>query len=461
MSVATASTERTARTRVLLEAPVLPTLLRLAGPNLVVMLAQASTGLVETAFVGRLGTDALAGMSLVFPGIMLMQMIGAGAMGGGISSAIARALGAGRRDDADALVPHALAINVLLGVAFTAIGLLAGPALYRAMGGQGPALLAARQYSDVVFGGAVLMWTMNALASCVRGTGNMTMPAIVICGGAVLLIPLSPLLIFGLGPFPRLGVIGGGVAMLVYYGAGSAVFAAYLWSGRSVVHLRPARLRLRPLWEILRVGLVAALVSLQTQIVVTAATAFVGRFGTAEIAGYGAGARLEYLLVPLVFGLGAPLVALVGTNIGARQRARALEVAWVGAALAFVMTESIGLLAALFPDAWLLLFAHDPAVLDAGRTYLRVVGPFYGFFGLGMAIYFASQGAGRMAWPLAAALLRTVIAAGGGAAALHWTGRPGPVFLALGAGLLALGAVNALALAGGAWFAAPPARERP
>src|SRR4051812_5868871 len=364
MSISVARPGISARTQALLEAPLLTTLLRLAGPNMLVMVAQASTGLVEAAFVGRLGTAALAGQALVFPGVMLMQMIGAGAMGGGISSAIARALGAGRRDDADGLVPHALAINLGLAALFTAAGLLGGPALYRMMGGEGPALEAALRYSDVVFGGALLMWTMNALASCIRGTGNMVVPAVVICGGAALLIPLSPLLIFGLGPFPRLGVAGGGWALLIYYAAATVVFASYLCSGQSVVRMRLVRLRARPLWDILRVGLVAALVSLHTQFVVTAATAYVGHFGTAAIAGYGAGARLEYLLVPLVFGLGAPLVTLVGTNIGAGQRARALRVAWVGAIAGFLMTEAIGVVAALFPAVWLGLFGSDPAMIE-------------------------------------------------------------------------------------------------
>jgi putative MATE family efflux protein len=451
MSEAAARPALAGRTKLLLEAPALTTLLRLAVPNVIVMLAQASTGLVEAAFVGRLGTAALAGQALVFPGIMLMQMIGAGAMGGGIASAIARALGAGRKEDGDSLVMHALVINGTLGVLFTAAGLWGGPALYRMMGGEGAALDAALQYSNVVFGGAILLWIMNALASCIRGTGNMLVPAIVICGGAVLLVPLSPMLIFGVGPFPRLGIVGGGLAMLIYSGAGAAVFAWYLLSGRALVRLRPTRLRLAQLWDILRVGLIAALVSLQTQIVVTAATAYIGRFGTGAIAGYGAGARLEYLLIPLVFGLGAPLVALVGTNFGARQRARAIRIAWMGAGVAFLMTETIGLAAALYPAAWLRLFGDDPAMIESGSAYLRLAGPFYGFFGLGMAIYFASQGAGRMLWPLTAAILRTVIAVGGGWLALHWTGTEGSVFLALGAGLLALGLVNAISLAGGAW----------
>ena len=117
----------------------MPTLLRLAWPNILVMLAQASTGLIETWWVSRLGTDALAGMALVFPGFMMMQMLSAGAMGGGISSAIARALGAGRRDDADALVLHALIINWALGLRFSALVPAFGPPLYRAMGGEGAA----------------------------------------------------------------------------------------------------------------------------------------------------------------------------------------------------------------------------------------------------------------------------------------------------------------------------------
>ena len=270
------------------------------------MLAQASTGLVETWWVGRLGTDALAGMALVFPGVMLMQMVSGGAMGGGISSAVARALGAGRRDQADALVLHALLINVALGALCFAAVLLSGPALYRALGGEGASLRAALAYSDVVFGATVLLWAMNALASVVRGAGNMLLPALVACGGVVLLVPLSPCPIFGLGPLPRLGVAAGGVALALYYAAGTAVLGWYVLSGRNLARLRPARLRWGPLRDILRVGAVAAVSSVQTNLVVALTTALVGHAaGPAALAGYGTGARLEYLLVPRVFGRGS------------------------------------------------------------------------------------------------------------------------------------------------------------
>jgi MATE family, multidrug efflux pump len=441
------------RTRALIEAPILPTLLRLAAPNVLVMLIQASIGLIEAYFVGQLGTEALAGVSLVFPALMLMQMMSAGAMGGGISSAIARALGGGRREEADALALHALVIAVGFGATFTAAMLLGGRALYSSLGGEGATLTAALTYSNVVFAGIVLLWIFNSLANVIRGSGNMATPALVISVGTLLVIPLSPLLIFGWGPVPRLGVAGGGVAVVLYYLVGSLVLAAYLRRARGPVRLRFAGVTLRwPLFrEILRVGAVAAVITVTTNVTVAITTGLVGAFGAAAIAGYGTGSRLEYLLVPLAFGFGAPLVAMVGTNIGAGRLDRALRAAWIGAAIAGGITEAIGLAAAAFPLAWLGLFGTDPAMLEAGARYLRIVGPVYGLFGLGMALYFASQGAGRLLWPLAAGFVRLIIAAGGGYLALRLTGDISSVFVALSVALVAFGLINAGAVAGGAW----------
>jgi putative MATE family efflux protein len=451
------------RTRVLLEGSIAATLIRLAAPNMLVMLAQTSVGLIETYFVGKLGTDALAGVALVFPVVMLMQMMSAGAMGGGIASAIARALGSGRRADADALALHALVIAMVFGLTFMVTLLTCGRALYALMGGSGGSLDAAMTYSTVIFVGAILVWLFNSLANVIRGTGNMAVPAIVTCAGVVVLIPLSPCLIFGLGPFPRLGVAGGAVAVVVYYAVGSAVLAAYLRSGRSIVRLTVVGVRLRwPLFfDILRVGLVAALITVQTNLTIAIATGLVGAFGPAAIAGYGTGSRLEYLLIPLVFGLGGPLIAMVGTNIGAGRRDRALRVAWIGAAIGAGVCEIIGIVAAAAPSAWLSLFDTDPAMIDAGSRYLHAVGPVYGLFGLGMALYFASQGAGRLLWPLLANFARLVIAAVGGWLALRWSGSLTGIFIALAVALAAFGLINAAAVASGAWFrhrSAPLAR---
>ena len=242
--------------------------------------------------------------------------------------------------------------------------------------------------------------------------------------------------------------------MIVFYLVGSIALLAYLRAGRSIVRLSFVDVRFRwPLLrDILRVGAVAALITVQTNLTIAIATGLIGRFGPAAIAGYGTGSRLEYLLVPLVFGLGGPLVAMVGTNIGAGQRDRALRAAWIGAGIAAGLTEIIGLCAAAVPHAWLSLFATDPAMLDAGSRYLHAVGPFYGLFGLGMALYFASQGAGRLSWPLLANGTRLAIAAGGGWLALRWSGDVTYVFVALSVALAAFGLMNAGAVASGAWF---------
>ncbi len=441
------------RTRLLLTGPVLPTLLRLSWPNTLVMLAQASVGLIETWWVAQLGTEALAGIALVFPGYMLMTMLSAGAIGGGIASAIARALGARRQQDADALVLHALLINGALGLGFAVLFLAGGRAIYAAMGGEGGALAAALTYSHVVFAGGVLLWLGNALASVLRGGGNMVLPSVAVVAGVVLLVPLSPLLIYGWGPLPGLGVAGAGYAVVIASAVTLAILAWAMLAGRSVAQARLVPLRARLFADILVVGAVAAVNTLQTTLTVVLTTALVaGAGGAAGVAGYGTGSRLEYLLVPLVFGLGAPLVALVGTNIGAGQHDRALRIALVGGGVAFLATEAVGLAAAAWPLAWLTLFTTDPTALQVGSDYLRLVGPAYGFFGLGLSLYFASQGAGRLAWPLVTGIGRMVVGVGGGWLAFALTGSLAWLFGALGMAMFLYGVALATAIRLGVWF---------
>ena len=442
-----------ARTSRLLNGPIVSTMLSMAWPNVLVMLAQSSTGLIETWFVSRLGLDALTGMALVFPGFMTMQMLSGGAMGGGISSAIARALGGGRKQDADALVWHAVIINLALGLTFSALVLTFGRNLYQVLGGHGASLDLALRYSTVVFIATPVVWLVNGVASVIRGTGNMAVPALAVCFGVVLLIPLSPALIFGIGPIPALGVTGAGLAVLLTNTATLMALGCYLLSGRSLVRPGSFRPRLAMFADILRVGAVASVSTLQTSLTVAMLTALVGAAaGTDAVAGYGTGARLEFLLIPLVFGLGAPLVALVGTNIGAGQRERAMRVALTGGAIAFGLCETIGVAAAIWPEAWLGLFGHDPSMLATGVTYLHYAGPFYGFFGLGLSLYFASQGAGRLAWPLFAGFLRMAIAVGGGWAAWFITHDLRAVFAVLGLALFVYGSVLVTAIRAGAWF---------
>lgn len=442
------------RTRVLLEAPIGRTILRLAMPNVAVMGIQAAIGLVETYFIAKLGTDALAGLALVFPVQMLFVMITAGAVGGGILSAVARTLGAARQTEANTLAWQTVWIALVLGLLTTIVILAIGPALYAAMGGQGASLAAALLYSNVVFAGAIPLWLYNSLAAVIRGTGNMWVPATVTAVGAAILIPLSPVLIFGLGPVPAFGIAGGAAAVVAFYIAGAGVFAWYIWSGRGVLHpsAKPQRFRWSLASDILKIGALSSVVSTTTNLTIATATALVGVYGPAAVAGFGTAVRLEYLLVPLVFGIGAPIASMVGTNIGAHQNKRALRIAWTGAAISGGLTGAIGIAAAIFPQAWLSLFGDDATMNAVGAQYLRIVGPFYGFFGVGLSLYFASQGAGSVGWAMGVALLRVAIAAIGGLLMVRLGAGTVGIFAALGAGLAIYGVLNIVVVAAGVWF---------
>jgi len=176
----------------LLDGPILPTLLGLASPTVIVLLVQTLVGVAETYFVSSLGTETLAGVALVFPALMLMQMMSNGGIGGGVSAAIARALGTGRRQDADGLLFHAFVIALGFGLVFDAAELFGGRALFRVMGGEGKELAAALGYANVVFAGSTLIWIASLLSAALRGSGNVVVPAVITLAGAVIVVPLSP-----------------------------------------------------------------------------------------------------------------------------------------------------------------------------------------------------------------------------------------------------------------------------
>ena len=215
-----------ARTRLLLEGPIIRTLLRLAAPNVVVnVMLIAVTASVDAHFIGRLGPGALGGLSLVFPLMMLMQQMANSSMGGAIAAAVARAIGSGRRNDASALVVHALVIACAMASLFTSTLLVGGPTLYRLMGGEGPVLAAAVEYSNAIFAGALAYWLLSALTSVVRGTGQPATLAAVYLAAEVLHMLLVPMLVFGIGPIPAMGITGAGIATVASFAASCAALA--------------------------------------------------------------------------------------------------------------------------------------------------------------------------------------------------------------------------------------------
>src|SRR5215467_9925323 len=412
-----------ARTKLLLEGPILPTLLRLAAPNILNLLAFAGVITFDGFFLGRIGTNALAGASLAFPWVMMVLQTTNSGMGLGVSSAIARALGAGRRDRADALVFHAFLLALAIAAIFSTVLLLGAPFLFRLMGGRDEMLSDALAYANVALGGAVVICVSNLLANAVRGTGNMSFPAGVLIGAVIVHIAISPVLIFGFGPLPALGPAGAGWGIVIPFAGGSAIMIWYL---RSRAFVRLNFRGVTPRWElfadILKVGVPGLINIAITNLSVVVLTGIAGQLGRDTALGYAMGARLEYIMQPVAFGFGTAIVAMVGTNWGAQQYRRAREIAWTGAAIIALVCGTLGLIVAVQPRIWLGLFSDDAEVARLGAMYLRIVGPVYVFFGLGLGLFFVCQGFGRGFTAMIANVARLLVSAGAGLAAVYWLG---------------------------------------
>ncbi|MBX3481130.1 MAG: MATE family efflux transporter [Caulobacter sp.] len=429
----------------LLTAPVAGALARLAAPNLLGMSATTAVSIAETAYIGRLGASALAAAALVLPMIMLMGMMSAGAMGGGVSSAISRALGAGDDDRANALARHAAVIGLAMGLGFTLLLTGFGGALFRLLGGRGETLAQAAAYGAIVFTAATFVWLMNIFASVLRGSGNMAGPSAAMLSMAALQVVLGGTLCFGWGPAPRLGIVGVGLGQAIAALLGASIMFAMLRApgARVRLKLRGAPLRWGHFADILKVGGPALLSPIQTVGAILVITAIAARFGVETLAGYGIGSRLEFLLVPIAFSVGVASLPMVGLAIGAGDVARARRVAWTAGAMAAAGLGAIGLVLALAPQLWVSLFTQDPGVRAAAALYLRFAGPAFIFFGLSLALYFASQGAGRILGPLLAGTARLAFIALGGWLLIASNAPSWSLFALVAGGMVVMGVMTA------------------
>jgi putative MATE family efflux protein len=445
----------------MLEGPILSTLLRLSAPNILNLLAFVGVITFDGFFLGRIGTDALAGASLAFPWIMLILQTTNSGMGAGVSSAVARAIGAGKRDRADALVFHAFILALALAGLFSAVMLLTAPYLFAWMGGRGMMLTDALAYANVAFGGAVSITVLNLLGNAVRGTGNMSLHAGVLVGCVVAHIALSPLLIFGFGPIPAMGPAGAGWGLVIPFAVGSFIMICYLRTSRSLVrlHFFGQKLQWALFTDVLKVGVPGLINTAITNLSVVILTGIAGQFGPEVAIGYAMGARLEYIMQPIAFGFGTAIVAMVGTNWGAQQYGRARRIAWTGAATVALVCGILGFIVAVQPSLWLGLFSDDPEVSRLGATYLRIVAPFYVCFGLGLGLFFVCQGYGRGFAAMLANIVRLLVSVGTGVAAVAWFGLgTSGLFMAIAFGFCIYAALTAMAVLRAS---PPPAKSAP
>ena len=426
------------------------------------MVMTVLVGIAETYYVGRLGTAPLAAMALVFPFAMLTQMMSAGAMGGGVSAAISRALGGADNAKAQSLLMHAVLIGLGAGVLYSAIFLLWGPGFYQLLGGRGAVLQEAVAYAQVLFCGASLVWLINTLASVLRGTGNMRVPSTTLVVTAALQIVLAGVLALGAGPIQGMGMVGVAVGHIVATAAGVGYFLWYLQSGHGRLRLRwTGFVMQRALFaDILKVGALACLSPLQSVLAILIFTGLLAQLGTEALAGYGIGQRLEFLLIPIAFGIGVASVPMVGMAMGAGNVARARRVAWTAGAVSALNLALIGAVVTLAPDLWARLFSQDEVVLGFARQYLVAAGPAFAFFGLGLTLYFAAQGSGKLLGPVLAGTLRLLLVAGAGYWLAQHQASASQFYDLVALAMVVYGVVTALAVKLTSW-GHRPARGQP
>jgi putative MATE family efflux protein len=432
----------------LVDGPILRTLLWLAWPNIIALSAGTCVVIAETSYIGRLGVEALAAMALVFPFVILTMTMSGGAMGGGVASAVARALGAGDVDRASALASHALMIGLCFGLTFMLGMLIFGPELLELLGGRGRVLDNAVAYVQIFFGGAVVPWLMNTLAGILRGTGNMKLPSLVILNSAVCQIILGGALGLGIGPIPQFGMRGVAAGSLIAYLASISIMGWYLFSGRAriIPKVRGLRIQRGMFVDILKVGAIACFSPLQSVLTISIFTHMLAGFGTAVLAGYGIGARLEFMLTSVAFAVGIASVPMVGMAIGAGRIARARRIAWTAGLVCFVSVGAIATLIAIFPNLWVDIFTSDASVRAASRQYLSTAAPMYAFLGLSISMYFSSQGAAKVLGPVLAQTARLVfITLGGWFLSTHGA-TAANFFVLAAASMVVLGVLSALSV---------------
>ena len=442
------------RTQEFLTQPVMPLLIRMSAPNTVAFFIQSIVVLTEVWFISKLGTNSLAAVALAFPLLMITQTMSGGALGGAITSAIARSMGANDIDKAERLIWHSVVIS--LGGAFTFLlfFLLFGEQLLFLLGGRGDILEESYTYCSYLFLGGLILWLSGSMSAVLRGMGNMRFPATLMICTSFLQVFLSGGFILGWYGFPQIGVPGAAIATLISASVMVIIIFLKLMSKSIPVKLRMKQLILsKDLFNnIFEVAIPASVSPLLTVGTILVLTGLVGTFGTEALAGYGIGSRVEFLMIPLIFGIGTAMTSIVGANIGAKNIIRAETVGIYGGTSAGVVSIFIGLTLALFPDVWIQFFTDDVKAFEVTKLYIQIVGPFYIFQGIGLSLYFASQGANAMKWPTIATIARFLIASIGGGISVHWLGFGiGSIFISSAIAMIIFGTMIFVSIKKGAW----------
>lgn len=390
----------------ILSGPILPTVIRLSLPVVGGNLLQTVYEWTDTFWLGRVGPEAVGAVALSFPAFMLVVSFALGFTIAG-TALVAQRTGAGDQDGVNRVAGQTILLVGALSVILAIVGAQSVPLVLRLMQTPPDVWDEAFIYLRIFYYGLPSMFFFFLFEALLRGWGDTVTPMKIMAVAVAINVVLDPILIFGWGPFPEMGVAGASVATVLSRSVGAAIAWLLLLRGNYGINVRLAHLKpdFKAIRQIVVLGLPSSVEMSIRGFDMSLMTGLVAAFGSTALAAYGITGRLFSLVLLIAMAISIASTTMVGQNIGAKQHRRALASGWTSAGLTFAVTSAFAVLCMLIPDQLVGMFNRDPGVLEVGRHFLRTVSPLFGFVGIAIVLAGGLRGAGRTFAPLVFAIL--------------------------------------------------------
>lgn len=389
-------------TRDFTQGSILAALIILAIPMILEMSMEALFAIVDTFFVAQLGAESLAVVGLTESVLVLIYAVAIG-LSIGATATVARRTGEKDFDGAAKSAAHIIYLGVIVSVVMGAIGIIFAPDIFRLLRAEPAVIELGTPFMRIMLGSNAVIVFLFLLNAIFRGAGDAAIALRVLIVANGLNILFCPLLIFGVGPFPELGVTGAAIATVIGRGSGVlyAAWALFFRSNGGRIEIRKQHWKLDPqlLWSLVRLSSTAILQFLISTASWTGLVVIIAGFGTVALAGYQIGLRVIVFVILPAVGLANAAATLVGQNLGAGKPERAERSVWVAGFLNAGLLGLAGLFFVIFPDLVISIFTTNPEIAAYGRDCLRIVGYGYAFYGLGMVMESSFNGAGDTVTP--------------------------------------------------------------
>lgn len=380
----------------LTEGPVGRHLIDMTVPVLFGISTMMAQGLIDTWFLGQVGDRELAAFGFGFPVLMIVTSVAIG-LGAGTSSVVARAIGAGDHRRARRLATDSLFLGFLITLVICAIGILTINPMFRLLGAPEDMLPMIRSFMTILYSGVPFVVVGMIGMASMRATGDTRLPSMLMVMAAILNVALDPILIFGVGPIPAMGLDGAATAALI---ARATIFVGTIYLMRFRLDMlsfnKPDPVELRKSWrDILHVGIPAAGTNAIVPLGAVLVTAMIARLGTDAVAGFGVATRIEAMMLVIFYAMSSIIGPFVGQNFAAGRERRILRALWLCTLFCLAAGMVIAGILALLSDVLPRLFSDSEAVMEVTKLFLWIVPISYGTYGMVMVMNASFNGLGK------------------------------------------------------------------